>query len=262
MSTASKDLYKNTRKADEYLISLQKKFAENNDITRLFNSPKVLNEVYKGCMEKSTITVKVDRVHFPDYPYPQKLVNGVLADRVTGDTYEVPEKEIRCNDDYHPDHHIPYELILPEDYAVHFTRGIANTLRLLFQYSYGMSETPGYNNTKGVAPTGPVSEYSYFNIFEATEREAIESIKYFKDILKDELLAQYQASRTAFNATYIVTIIYVIGIFGYLFESTRKDLAKELQHNRGIIFMIPSTVISKSKPIIEYVERVLHELLG
>ena len=71
-----------------------------------------------------------------------------------------------------------------------------------------------------------------------------------------------KSSKTAFNATYIVTIVYVIGLFAWIFESAKRDLAREIKHNRGIIFMIPITVISKRKPIVEYLERVLQELIG
>lgn len=253
MKAASLDLYESTAKANEYLKSLQDKFAGNEEIMDLFYSPEILYDVYPGCSEDSTITVTVDRVKFPDYEgFPPELANG--------ETYTVHEKEVRCNDEYHPDEKGPYELILPEEYSAHFTRGIGNTLRVYFQYAYALAQTPGYNLT--TAPPGPISKYSYFNLFEATEEEVMKGIEELKGILKSDLLKEYSSSRTAFNATYIVSIVYVLGLFAWAFESSRRDLAREIQNNRGIIFMIPVSVVAKSKPIVEYVERTLTELIG
>jgi PAS domain S-box-containing protein len=256
MKAASKDLYDNVVQANKYLKSLQDKYAFNDEMNQLFYSPEVLKEVYKGCSEESSIKIKVDRHHFSHYEYPKKSGN---IDYKDGETYTVPEKNYRCDDLYHADEHGPYELRLPEDYATHFTRGIANTLRVLFQYSYGMSQTPGYNVT--TPPTGPISEFFMFNIFEASEREATEGIKVLKEMLQKDLLIKYSSSRSAFNATYIVSLIYVLVLFAWVFESARRDLAREIKHNRGILFMIPVPTVAKSKPMVEYVERTLQELM-
>jgi hypothetical protein len=228
MKDGSNDLKAATLKADNYYKSLQDQFAGNNEIDELLYSPEQLPEVYSGCREESEIELVVDKEHFQDYKWPSDLKDG--------DVYKVKEKEYRCTDEHHVHDHDPYELLLPEDYSVHFTRGLGNSLRIFFQYAYGLAETPGFNYTN-VPPTGPVSKFFFFNLFEATEREAVEG-------------------------TYIVTSVYVIGLFAWIFESAKRDLAREIQHNRGIIFMIPITSISKSKPIVEYVERVLQELIG
>jgi PAS domain S-box-containing protein len=261
MKSASTNLYENTARAEGYLNSLKLKYAANDEINQLFYSPEVLKEVYQGCFPESTIKVTVNRAERPHYTYPIKEVrDGKEILYEDGETYFVEEHLYRCNDEYHPDEHGPYELWLPEDYPVHFTRGIANSLRLLYQYSYGLAQTPSYNETDKAV--GPISEFFYFNLFEATEKEATRAIKVFKGMLKKDLLDQYTSSRTAFNATYIVMLVYLIILFAWVFESSRRDLAREIKHNRGILFMIPTNVVAKSKPIVEYVERTLTELIG
>lgn len=253
MVSASEDLNESTMKADGYLKSLQDKFAGQDDVDNILYSPEILSEIYTACMDTTELQITVDRVKYPSYTdFPVGAANG--------DKYTVKEKDYRCTDSYITSDIYPHEIVLPDKYSTYFTRGIANTLRILFQSSFALSETTGYNVT--TAPTGPLSKFYYFNLFEATEREAMEGITHFKDVLKAGLLAEYFASRTAFNATYIVTLVYVIGLFCWIFESARRDLARELQHNRGIIFMIPVAVAAKSKPIVEYVERVLTELLA
>ena len=253
MAAGSQELTDNTKRAFKYYNSLQKTYAGNDEVDELLYSVEQLTEVYKSCKEESEVKIDVDRVKFPKYDWPKGLANG--------DILKVKEKEFRCNDEFHV--HLdkdPYELQLPHDYSNHFTKGIGTTLSILFQNAFAFAEATGFNVTS--PPTGPVKEMLFWNIFEASTREATEGIQYFKAIIQTDLIKLYDDSRTAFNATYIVSLVYLIILFGWVFEGARKDLAKELVHNRGFINMIPISIVSKSKPIVEFVERTLQELVG
>ena len=176
-------------------------------------------------------------------------------------TFLVPAKPYRCNDAYHsPDNTYP-ELKMPDDYSVHTTHGVGVYVRTALKSAWVLSEIAGFDRTDiNIPPRGPIDVSSFWYLFETSEDEGSEGLNKLRSIIEEKVLASYDSSRVAFNITYAITLVYALVLFLWPFASVRKDLLNEARHNRGILFMVPMNVVAKSKPIIEYVERVFEEL--
>ena len=145
-------------------------------------------------------------------------------------------KYSRCNDDFHTTKTTPPDLALPADYSVHTTHGLGLYVRSALQSAWVLGQTPGYNATSG--KRGPLSKDDYWYLFEASPHEGEEGVEHLKEIIKEKLLEEYHSSRTAFNATYAVTLVYTLFVFLWVFASVRKDLVGEARHNRNSKFLM------------------------
>jgi hypothetical protein len=149
---------------------------------------------------------------------------------------ELPARDSRCNDKFVTVASTPPDLRLPSDYSIRTTHGVGLYVRNALQSAWVLGQTPGYN-TAGV-PAGPVNHDEFWYIYEAGPKEGDYGILAIKKIIQKKLLDQYSASRVAFNATYGVTLAYVIILFFWVFSSVRKDLLNEARHNRGCMFLL------------------------
>ena len=148
-------------------------------------------------------------------------------------------------------------MALPADYATLTTKGVGQYVKNTLESAWLLGDINGY---KSNTPIGPVDKEAYFYLSEALYAEGNEGLYEVKRMVGSGLLTKYSVTETAYNATYAVTLVYTFILFIWVFGKVERDLANETRNNRSSLFMVPMAIISKSKPISEYIERVFHEL--
>ena len=173
----------------------------------------------------------MDHHNHEGYIYKQ----GIPAD---AHNYTELAKNSRCNDFYHSSATTPPDLALPADYSVHTTHGVGLYLRSALKSTWILGQTNGYNTTSATTARGPVSIENYWYLFEASPHEGEEGVRHLKDLIQEKLVEEYHSSRTAFNTTYAVTLVYTLFVFLWVFASVRTDLVNESRHNRNSKFLM------------------------
>lgn len=229
--------------------AIQKDFAGVDVMDKLLYNIEQNIDIFPTC-QGATIDVKI----YPDSKYKYPAGTDMSKKYVT-----VPAKETRCNINFQTKDSTPPGLRLPNDFASRATFGVGNYLNNVLQASWVLGQTPGYNITTGM-PSGPMDVNLYWFVYEAANEEGAAGLQAIKVLIESQLLDEYRMAQTAFNATYGVTLAYTLFVFLWLFNNCKKDLSSESRHNRGILFMVPVTVIAKSRPVVEYIERTFQEL--
>jgi PAS domain S-box-containing protein len=211
-------------------------------------------EILPTCHEDNMLKVKIWK---PLSNYPQ-IVYPAGTD-TSKDYFMAHAKESRCTDTFQWTNSTPFGLRLPSDYSVRSTHGVGQLVTNTIQSASILGQTLGWN-PKDQAKFGPLSIKDVWYNLEAPAVEGVAGMTEVADQIEANLLAEYTMSRTAFNLTYALTIVYAGILYLIVFRSVRQDLSAEFKHNRGILFMVPMQVVAKSKPIIEYIERVFTEI--
>jgi hypothetical protein len=145
-------------------------------------------------------------------------------------TVIVPQKYYRCNDSFESDEHTPPELRLPSDYSLRTTHGVGLYLRSALSAAWTLGQTPGFNSS---IPSGPIDHENYWFLYESASMEGAEGVNYLKLRIQEQLHSDYLASQSAYNATYAITLVYILILFGVIFANLKQDLVNESKHNRG-----------------------------
>ena len=233
--------------------TIQNDYAGIEEIDDILYNPHQQHELFKTCQDDEKIEVHAK--YNPAMP-----AQGIVFQNETH--FTVLAKHTRCNDTFvAPKGYYP-ELAMPNAYSIHSTHGVGLYLRSAMKAAWVLAETAGYNNhnTTEHLPQGPPNVENFWYLFESSQNEGIQGVFELRTLIRDEVLTSYKSSRTAFLVTYIITLIYAIALFLGPFFKIQKDLANESRNNRNILLMIPMNVVSKTKVLIEYIERIFDEL--
>ena len=224
-------------------------------------------DIYASCKGKKWVAYNVNLTSVSECqnlnPKDQICKECVQTFNTKEKTCEASTAESRCNDDYHSNEKVPYEFALPDDYSVHTTRGVSLYIKNAINAASILSET---------SAAGPIDKDSYWYLLEAIQNEGEEGLMKVKTTVRDKLLALYDQSRTAFNATYGITLAWTLVVFLFIFRNVQSELAQETRHNREskminihllnyiVMLMVPEDILFRIKPIVEYIERIFLEL--
>jgi hypothetical protein len=213
-----------------YYYKIQNKFAGDDQVDELLYSIPQQTELFESC--ESSIEIPIELGKGYHYPPGTDLNQAKVI---------VPASYYRCNDTFESDEHTPPKLRLPSDYSIETTHGVGLYIRNVLRASWVLGQTPGF---AGGIPTGPIDEESYWFLYESLSSEGGEGVAHLKNVAKHKLLEEYKASQTAYNATYAITLVYLVILFLGVFANLRKDLINESRHNRGSKFFNDGLIFS------------------
>jgi hypothetical protein len=153
-------------------------------------------------------------------------------------------KNTRCNDSYKG-------ADLPSDFSIRATRGSGSYAARIIGDSSILSQT---------ANSSSLDDKVFWFTWESLPIEGSALLKELDVVQEDVVRELYSAARTASNATYGVSLAYMLILFLFGFATVRQNLQNESKHNRSILFMIPLEVVKRNKQILDYIDQVFLEL--
>jgi hypothetical protein len=254
MASAASSIRSSADSSSHKYYTVQRNFNGDQKLEAVLYNVDQNVEILPTCQTGNTINVKIWK---PLSSYPQIVYpSGVDTSK---DSYLAEAKDSRCRDTFKSTNSTPFDLRLPADYSIKSTHGVGQLIANALQSAFVLGQTPGWD-PKNQAVFGPLSTQDVWYNLEAPPFEGAEGMNEVAGQIEKKLLEEYSGSKTAFNVTYAVTLVYACVLYLMVFRSVKKDLSGEFKHNRGILFMVPMQIVAKSKPIIEYVERVFQEV--
>jgi hypothetical protein len=142
---------------------------------------------------------------------------------------------------------VDFDIGIPDQYIFKTTKGVAHLLDSIVNtaLSLGKIESPEDINVDG-----------YYFLAASIPDEATKSLFSLSDRLHSKMSETASSGRLIDVILYALSLVYLIGLYVFVFRRIRSQIEDSAAHNRSVIFMIPESIAKKNGDVMAYINQI------
>jgi hypothetical protein len=142
---------------------------------------------------------------------------------------------------------VDFDIGITDEYTYKTTKGVAHLLDSIVNTALSLGNIDSPED---------ISVDGYYFLAASIPDEATKSLFSLSDRLHSKMSETASRGRLIDVILYALSLVYLLGLYVFVFRRIRSQIRDSAAHNRSVIFMIPEPIAKKNGDVMAYINQI------